>query len=380
MSLVASSSAKENTIQEAYKRLIDSGDITPDAAQQALVNTLYTLQQNIQMQKMLQSSGLFAKIFGNSDNEPVKGLYIHGDVGRGKSMLMDLFYETTLLKRKTRVHFHAFMLDVHHRLHILRTHTAPQSADPIIPLAKDIARDTELLCFDEFQVTDIADAMLLARLFHELFKHGMIMVATSNTMPNELYKDGLQREHFLPFIDLLMEYVDVVSLDSKQDYRLSKIKSLSTVYCVANGQKAKQFLQEAFDNLTNHAAPELLVLKVKGRKLHFDTSAHNVVWTDFNHLCAQALGAEDYIELAREFNTLLLEDIPQFNRSNPNECKRFITLIDALYEHKVKLICTAAATPPYLYQEGKDHDTFQRTASRLMAMKSENYISKEHIS
>lgn len=366
---------------QVYQDMVEQGSIREDNAQRRMVEKLYKLQQGLQLQGLSESSGFFQKLFSSPDNQSLKGLYIYGDVGRGKSMLMDLFFETVAVKNKRRVHFHAFMLEIHRVMYLWRRENKnnPDASDPVPPLASRIAAQAQLLCFDEFQVSDIADAMILGRLFAELFKRKVVVVATSNTAPEELYKDGLQRENFLPFIDLLQKHVEVAKLSAYEDYRLSRLKALSTVYFVPAGEKGDAFLQTIFAQLTNNAFPEPCVLEVSGRKLHLNKTHGDVVWVDFAQMCEEALGAADYIELAREFSTVLLSGVPRFTRENRNECKRFVTLIDELYEHHVKLICTAAATPQYLYVEGNDHFEFQRTVSRLMEMQSESYMRESHV-
>lgn len=363
-----------------YQKLIDSGKVAEDQSQKEVLRKFYKLQQDIELQILQESSNFLKKIFSSeNDDSNTKGIYLYGDVGRGKSMLMDLFFKTSSLKNKRRVHFHAFMLEVHRSIFKWRNSNT-SGDDPIPPLAKKIASEAQLLCFDEFQVTDIADAMLLGRLFTELFNNEVIVVATSNRPPSELYKDGLQRERFLPFIDLLTENVEVVKLSADKDYRLSHLKALSTVYYTPIDRNASSFLESTFNELTNGASPTSTTLQINGRDLIIPRSSADVAWMSFADLCEQPLGAADYIEIAREFGTLIISDIPEMSRENRNEAKRFVTLIDELYERKVKLICTAATSPEKIYAVGDGSFEFERTASRLIEMQSTKYMKEEHLS
>ncbi len=364
-------------ILSRYRQLAQTSNLEPDPAQEAVVSKLHELAKEIELNTLGNSSSFFKKIL-SPKSEKVKGLYIWGGVGRGKSMLMDLFFESSSLSKKRRVHFHAFMLEVHRMLHKWRKNENRDESDPIPALAKNIAQKARLLCFDELQVTDIADAMILGRLFDELFALNVIVVATSNRPPDYLYKDGLQRERFEPFIDLLKENVEVTELDSAKDYRLSHIKSLSTVYFSPLGKDADKFLKDAFAELTHNAHPIKARLETSGRVLYLNKTYGDVAWADFKELCETPLGAADYIEIAREFSTLLLSNIPKMSREHRNEAKRFVTLIDELYEHKVNLICTAQASPDKLYEQGDGSFEFDRTASRLIEMQSSKYLTKGH--
>ncbi|MCE3231975.1 MAG: ATPase [Rickettsiaceae bacterium] len=369
---------QENNIQSSYQNLLESGQIKKDLAQSNVVSKLHKLQQEIVEHFASRNVGAIKKVFKSKTKAP-SGLYIYGDVGRGKSMLMDLFFETTVVQKKRRVHFHAFMLEVHKSIYQWRSKNKG-TADPIPPLAKKIASHSQLLCFDEFQVTDIVDAMILGRLFAYLFENGVIVVATSNRVPDDLYKDGLQREQFIPFIELLKKRVEVVKLESDEDYRLSHLKSLSTVYYYPLDKNADDFLVNTFASLTNNAKPEKRILDVSGRDLLIPKSHGDIAWISFSDLCEKPLGAADYIELAREFSTVLISGIPKLSRESRNEAKRFVTLIDELYEHKVKLICTADAPPAELYPAGDGSFEFERTVSRLIEMQSGKYLEESHIS
>jgi cell division protein ZapE len=292
-------------------------------------------------------------------------------------MLMDLFFETAPVEKKRRVHFHEFMLEVHDRLHRHRQEAAAEGEDVAV-LADAIAADATLLCFDEFQVTNIADAMLLGRLFAALFDLGVVVVATSNVAPDELYAGGLQRERFLPFIDLLKERLDILALDGLMDYRLARLQGMR-VYHQPLDAAASAALDEAFAQLTDGAAGEPATLTVQGRRLAVPRAAKGVARFRFADLCERPLGAADYIAIATHFHTVVLAEIPQMSRAQRNEARRFMTLIDALYEHKVNLVCSAAAAPDALYAEGDGAFEFRRTASRLMEMQSRDYLARPHL-
>ena len=308
--------------------------------------------------------------------EPPQGLYLFGAVGRGKSMLMDLFFETAPLPRKRRVHFHAFMLEVHESLH--RQRQEGIEGDPLGPLAARIADAAWLLCFDEFHVSNIADAMLLGRLFAALFDLGVVVVATSNEAPGDLYKDGLQRERFLPFIALLQERLDVLELDGVIDYRRNRIQGM-TVYHHPLGPDATSALASAFARLTDDAAGAPTTLMAQGRTVAVPRAAKGVASFRFADLCEQPLGAADYLAIATHFHTVIVADIPRMTRDQRNEARRFMTLIDALYEHKTNLICSAAEPPDRLYVSGEGAKDFRRTASRLIEMQSSAYLARAHL-
>ncbi len=369
------------TLQSKYEKLIKEGKVRDDSAQRSVLEKLDQLRDNIE-RKFSANGGMLRKIIPfPTKNHGINGLYIYGDVGRGKSMLMDLFFNNLHIEKKKRIHFHAFMLDVHARLHKWRNENRNNinASDPIIPLARDISKKVRVLCFDELQVSDIADAMILSRLFSELFKNGVIVVATSNRHPNDLYKDGLQRERFLPFISLLKEKMIVTNLDANEDYRLVHLKSLERVYYSPLGEKARIFIQNVFVELTNGAKAIPFTIDVAGRKVTISKTNGDIAWASFADLCEKPLGAADYIAISREFGTLLLEAVPQMGREQRNEAKRFVTLIDELYEHKVKLIITAAVEPEKLYIEGDGSFEFSRTVSRLIEMQSEQYLIAGHV-
>ncbi len=296
---------------------------------------------------------------------PVPGLYLYGGVGRGKSMLMDLFFETAPVSPKRRVHFHAFMQEAHAGIHAARQR---HEADPVRVVADGIADRATLLCFDEMQVTDITDAMLVGRLFERLFERGVVVVATSNRHPDDLYSEGLNRHLFLPFIALIKERLEVHELDSATDHRLNRGAG-ETVYFTPIDAEAEAGLQAAWErHAGGPGAP--LEIGVQGRSIRLERHAGGVAWCSFDALCRRALGPADYLAIAEKVKVLILAGIPLLSRAGNNEAKRFVTLVDALYEAKVVLICSAAAEPDRLYPEGEGSFEFRRTASRLEEMRS----------
>ena len=310
------------------------------------------------------------------------GLYIWGPVGRGKSMLMDLFFHDAPVARKRRVHFHEFMLEVQERLHRRReklaAEGAPPEADIIVPIAREIAHEARLLCFDEFQVTNIADAMILARLFETLFDEGVTVVATSNRKPDDLYKDGLQRERFLPFIDLIKERLEILELGGGQDYRMDRLRNFD-VYLTPAGAWATAKLDEAFRALSGGADGAPRVLRTQGRDVEVPRAAPGVAMAHFLDWCAKPMGAADFLSIAEHFHTVIVADIPRMGPDSQDKAVRFVTMIDTFYEKKVKFICSAATAPSGLYLEGDGAFEFQRTVSRLMEMQSPEYLALEHI-
>jgi cell division protein ZapE len=305
--------------------------------------------------------------------KPVRGLYIWGAVGRGKSMLMDLFFEALAVKDKRRVHFHDFMLETHAFIFDWRK---TGQGDPIAPAAKRIADDARVLCFDEFHVTQIADAMILSRLFEHLFDRGVTVVATSNRKPSDLYPNGINRELFLPFIRRLEQEVDVLELVAARDYRLERLTA-APVYYTPLGPDADAAMDAAFARLTAGAAPSPETLDVAGRTLHVPRQAMGVARFSFDELCKQPLGAADYLTLARHYPTVLIDRVPRMGKDERTWAARFVTLVDALYESKTKLVMSADAPPDDLYVAGDGAFEFQRTASRLHEMRAADYLAAE---
>ncbi len=368
----------------ALDALLAEGELRRDPLQRAGAERLQALHETLRTYSPAppepERKGLLGLLgFGGGKREEPppapKGLYIFGPVGRGKSMLMDLFFDTAPVASKRRVHFHAFMQEVQERVHARRKRGA--DGDPIPDIARDVASQATLLCFDEFQVENIADAMILGRLFQGLFDHGVVVVATSNVEPQNLYKDGLQRERFLPFIDLIQQRLEIYELASDTDYRLDRLMGRRT-YHTPLDDAAAEALDQAFRDLTDDAPPHAETLKVRGRELQAPVTAKGVARFSFDELCARPLGAADYLAIAARFHTVILSSIPMFPPEKRNEAKRFVTLIDALYEAKTKLICSAAAPPLDLNPEGETAFAFQRTVSRLMEMQADDYIAAHH--
>lgn len=350
-------------VSKILEARIAAGTLTHDPAQVAAATKLDDLLERLEKGG---KRGFFSR------PKPVRGLYLWGGVGRGKSMLMDLFYAEAPVKAM-RVHFHEFMGRVHDRLNVARKRK--DVSNPIFPVAKQFAAEAKLICFDEFQVTQIADAMILAGLFEDLFKRGVTVIATSNRHPDDLYKDGLNRHLFVPFIDLLKAQTEVFELASERDYRLERLTEAPVWYT----EGGTQALDRAFDRLTLGAQPQSCTLTVKGRKVPVTREAAGVARFTFDELCAQPLWAEDYRAIAATFHTVLLDAIPQLSPAKRNEAARFVTLIDTLYEAKVKLVASAAADPEQLYPSGDGSFEFQRTVSRLHEMRSIEYMAEAHI-
>ena len=363
----------------AYRALRRRGELAADPAQELAAEKLEALHHALRHYQPKAPGGWKARLgLSRRPETPPQGLYLYGDVGRGKSMLMDLFHQRAPVAEKRRVHFHAFMAEVHDRLHAWRQATQGTKADPLPQLAHEIAQENWLLCFDEFHVVNVADAMILGRLFEALFEAGVVVVATSNFPPDRLYENGLQRGRFLPFIELMKRRLDVLGLEGGRDYRLSRLSDI-TVYQTPLGAKARQVMDRAFDRLTAGAPVARDYVLVKGRRVDVPRAANGVARFSFDQLCAKALGAQDYLALATHFHTVLLDDVPQMTGDQRNEARRFMMLVDALYEHRCNLLIAADAPPERLYTGGDGGFEFQRTVSRLMEMQSKDYIALPHL-
>ncbi len=353
---------------ERYGDLVTAGGIEPDAAQRAAAEKLNELAQALA--RWRPKRGLFGFFSGSSSPQP-RGLYIHGAVGRGKTMLMALFYASVTFQPKRRVHFHDFMADVHDRIARARK---SEPGDPIPAVACRLAEETKLLCFDELPVTDIADAMILGRLFKVLFESGVVVVATSNSPPQELYRNGLNRQLFLPFVDLIEDHMQVLELAAAKDFRLDKLNGQQLYFTPAD-DAANAELDAIWLSLTGSAKGERKELVVKGRTLRVPQAAMGVARFSFSDLCEKPLGSLDYLYIARTFHTLFIERIPVLGPQRRNEARRFINLIDTLYDNRVCLVASAEAEPDELYVRGDGAELFERTASRLMEMRSEAYLT-----
>ena len=367
------------TVTAAYDGLVARGELRPDPAQAAVAADLDALAAALARPR--SRPGLLARLIGSSEPEAApRGLYIWGGVGRGKSMLMDLFFANADVSPKRRVHFHEFMLEIHAAFHAAREAFAD---DPIPHVAAREAGRARLLCFDEMQVKDIADAAIVSRLFTALFAAGTTVVTTSNRQPDDLYRDGLNRQLFLPFIDLIKDRCRVVALDGPVDYRLQRLAGAATWH-VPNGPAATSAMAEAFFRLTDYPVEDRAMVPAEtisvpgGRTLFVPKSLKGVAVFSFARLCRQPLGAADYLAVARRYHTVFIVGIPTLGPENRNEAVRFTTLIDALYEHKVKLIAAADAPPEALYVAGDDSFEFERTVSRLNEMQSAGYIALGH--
>jgi cell division protein ZapE len=356
-------------VVRAYRALVEKGEIEADPVQAHVAGRLDALADEL-ARMQTRRGGLFGSLKTQRPARP-RGLYIHGAVGRGKTMLMDLFYVCVRQPSKRRIHFHEFMAEAHERISRGRATT---DGDPIPFVAGEIAAEAGLLCLDELQVTDIADAMILSRLFSGLFDKGTIVVATSNTAPERLYWNGLNRQLFLPFIALLGEHADAIELASAKDFRLDKLSG-RPLYFTPDDEAARCALDSHWERLTGHHPAVPLDLEVKGRKVHVPLSAMGVARFGFADLCGQPLGALDYLHICHAFHTVLIDGIPVLAPSHRNEARRLVTLIDTLYDNRVCLIASAAAEPDCLYPEGDGAELFERTVSRLMEMRSEAYLA-----
>jgi cell division protein ZapE len=370
------------SFRDHYQSLVSSGAIEADPAQARAAEAFANLEQRLTGYKPVRKLGLLGRLFKDKDEAPPRGLYVHGEVGRGKTMLMDLFFQQSQVTHKRRAHFHEFMAEVHecifgYRQNIARGEIA--DADVIGLTAAAIFDEAWLLCFDEFHVTDIADAMILGRLFAKLFELGTVVVATSNVAPEDLYKGGLNRALFLPFIARISDRMDVLRLDARTDFRLEKLAGVK-MWLVPADRDAATALDTAWARMTGHAPCKPRDISIKGRILHVPCSANGVARFSFADICEKPLAASDYLRLAHDYHTLLIDRIPVMDYAERNAAKRFIALIDTLYDNAVKLMASAAADPVSLYRatEGPEANEFKRTSSRLIEMSSESYLALPH--
>lgn len=372
----------EHGVSDRLETRVAEGALKPDPAQQAMALRFDRLLADVHAQRPARKSSALGWLFASRKPESMsapKGLYIHGGVGRGKTMLMDMFFELAPVRRKRRAHFHEFMADVHERIHRHRLKLKAgetRQADPVPPVAASLIEEARLLCFDEFSVTDIADAMILSRLFGELFARGCILVATSNVRPDDLYSDGLNRGLFLPFVALLKRHVEVVALDSLTDYRLEKDAGLP-VFRHPLGPEADMAMDAAWRRETagRPAGPE--TISFRGRTIPVPLAAGRAARFSFADLCEKPLGAADYLEILSRYDTLFVERIPLLGADKRNETKRFINLVDTIYDSRARLFASAAATPEALLvtRRGTEGFEFDRTVSRLIEMRSADYLA-----
>jgi cell division protein ZapE len=365
-----------------YQALISSGAIEPDPAQAKVADAFAALEQRLAGYKPPRKQRLLGRFFADKDEEPPRGLYIFGEVGRGKTMLMDVFFQASPVVHKRRAHFHEFMAGVHERIYSYRQDIARgniANGDVIALTANEIFEEAWLLCFDEFHVTDIADAMILGRLFAKLFELGTVVVATSNVAPDDLYSGGLNRALFLPFIAQIEQHMDVIRLEARTDFRLEKLAG-AKMWLMPADHDADRMLDKAWAKMTGNAACNPRDIAIKGRILQVPCSSHGVARFSFSDLCEAPLAASDYLRLAHDYHTILIDRIPVMDYPDRNAAKRFIALIDTLYDNAVKLMASAAADPSSLYlaTEGGEASEFKRTSSRLTEMSSESYLALPH--
>jgi len=360
--------------QQCYQHRLQNNDVLPDERQEVVVDRLQALYQQMQEAPRAEPASLISRIFSAKKSSPptVRGLYIWGGVGRGKTWLMDLFYQTVPDGAKQRMHFHRFMQWVHDELPRYRG-----QPDPLLKLAKEFSDQTKLLCLDEFFVSDIGDAMILAGLLDGLFAHGVTLVATSNIPPDQLYKNGLQRTRFLPAIELIKRHTDVVQLGGDVDFRLRYLEQAHLYHTPLNTLVTEK-LNEEFNHLSQDAVVCDDFIEIAGRKIDVISCSDDVAWFNFSVLCGAGRSAKDYIEIANCYHTVLLSEIPIMRDQQAEQLRRFTYMVDEFYDHKVKLVISAEAEPDYLYQGERMAFEYQRTASRLQEMQSHDYLAKGH--
>jgi cell division protein ZapE len=370
---------QDAALLSAYKAKIERGEIRDDAAQRDIVRRLDSILETISTHRLASKKSALGWMFGKSKKQPTpRGLYVHGDVGRGKTMLMDMFFERLPVKRKRRAHFNDFMADAHERIHAHRQKLArgeTKENDPVPPVAASLFEEAWVLCFDEFAVTDIADAMLLSRLFEQLFKRGAVLVATSNVAPDNLYRDGLNRELFLPFIDLLKEHLDVVSLDAPTDYRLEKSRRLPVFHLLEKGE-GDAGLDAAWEKVVDGRAASADRIERKGRSIVVPRATTDAARFSFAQLCDAPLGAADYLAIAERYPTIFIDKVPEIGRGDRNRAKRFILLVDVLYDKHNRLFLSAEVPIADIHAAGTGTEKFEfaRTVSRLSEMQNEAYL------
>ena len=366
-------------LTEHYKSALQQPDMVHDTAQEQAIIKLEALTAALTINDKNPLITFFRNLspFVQHQNKPQQGLYLWGDVGRGKTWLMNLFYEELPIKNKSRIHFHHFMLDIHERLAKLNKHKGKKQKNPVRIIARQLAKQNKVLCIDEFIVTNITDAMILSELLSTLFKHQVCLVATSNRIPDDLYLSGLQRERFLPSIELIKQHTEVFQLDGGIDHRTSLLEQ-SDVYYFPIEQNTDQKISQRMQELAITPVINNKMLHILNREIQTIKSSDEVVWLDFETICTAPRAAQDYIELAQQFNTVILSNIPIMNEYSDDKTRRFIYLIDELYDRNVKLIASASAMPEELYQGRMLEFAFHRTSSRLIEMRSHQYLSRIH--
>lgn len=373
----------------AYCAMLADGRLKPDPGQEEIAAELQALSDKLAGYRPAPVAeggfgGWLDRLrFGRAEApKPPRGIYIWGDVGRGKSMLMDLFHDTLPIRAKRRIHFHAFMREVHEQLHAMRraphTYAKDDMTDPLATIARLIAHDLWVLCLDELEVRDIGDAMIVGRLFAALIELGVVVVTTSNRPPKDLYKDGLQREKFVPFIDLLVSRLDVRHLSAERDYRLGRLRG-ARIYLTPLGPETDAELERVFVEISGSNTPRPDSIRVKGREVAVPRAAGCVAWFGFDDLCSRALGPTDYMEIAARYHAVVLAGIPRMTADRAPAARRFVTLVDVLYDHRVKLIASAEVPPERLYEGAEGGFEFQRTVSRLIEMQAEDYVGSPHL-